>query len=438
MLSDVSQITFIPTLAQDQDSYVFGNLVIIMCCAPGIPPQPTTGFNQCPAGTTEVSTDDNPYLVDVTVNGPSENDTNPLDIFEDLPVDLDEDDDIVIKQNCPDNNAVVMEMSFKVEGAEEVTITFIGPGGEELISITKTPTTTDETIITISPFAEGVAEIVLQVESDGSGYSISELFILMCCGPAPPTTTTPIQCPEGGVLVTTDDGPLTVNIDLPNGSPYPTPSDIFEDEPVELPGDSTIIVTELCADGETTVMSISFTIENAVEVTVTISGESGVIETFPMVLLNDGSLTSINIPAMVSGATQITIVVELVDGEDFFKISDLRLVLCCYPAVPTTTPGQCVFDMAAYVEQFGTVPDSEDVIGYIEKDNIPGWSSPEETVSIGDVIEPGTVVHIDCNNCTCDEDTGITCTNEDCETDCVWTAWSPWVLHRSVRWRCSI
>ena len=53
--------------------------------------------------------------------------------------------------------------------------------------------------------------------------------------------------------------------------------------------------------------------------------------------------------------------------------------------------------MDVFIEQFGKDPDS-DVIGWIEKDNDYGLTSPEEEVRIGDSIEPDDVVHVGCNN----------------------------------------
>jgi hypothetical protein len=445
MLDNVVEIVIKVTAGDGYEAYEISNLFILMCCGPAGPPPPptttptlpptpgpTTTPHVCPDDSAVVSSDEENDNFNIEVVGPSEGDINPNDVFDDLPV-LTKDDFVLVKTECPASTTLVMEVTFTVQYVESLTLKFLAPGGAVLDSILVTPS--DSSVaqtITVYPMLEDVSQIIftptLQMAPDQEFYVLGNLVIVMCCVPGTPQPSTVTQCPEGEELVTSDEGQLTVNIELPDGSGYETPSDIFEDEPVELPIDSTIFITDLCPYGETTVMSLSFTVENAASVEVVISGESGILATFPMIV-NNGSPTLVSIPAMISGATQIVITVEPAEDETTFKISDLRLVFCCGPEVVTvtpTTPGECVFDMEAYIEQFGSAPDNEDIIGYIEKDNVPGLSSPDEIVSIGDVIEPGAVVHIDCNNCTCDEDSGISCTNADCETDCVWTQWSPW------------
>ena len=53
--------------------------------------------------------------------------------------------------------------------------------------------------------------------------------------------------------------------------------------------------------------------------------------------------------------------------------------------------------MDTYMEQFGTSPPEDNIIGYIEMDGIEGFSE-DEAVYVGDHIEPGVVVHTLCYN----------------------------------------
>ena len=36
--------------------------------------------------------------------------------------------------------------------------------------------------------------------------------------------------------------------------------------------------------------------------------------------------------------------------------------------------------------------------GYIEKDNIPGWTDDAESVRVGDTVEQGVIIHDACRN----------------------------------------
>lgn len=51
---------------------------------------------------------------------------------------------------------------------------------------------------------------------------------------------------------------------------------------------------------------------------------------------------------------------------------------------------QCIFTKEIFQEKFGY--DTTKVIGYIEKDGKPGFTSTSEGVNIGDILQIGTVV----------------------------------------------
>jgi len=95
-------------------------------------------------------------------------------------------------------------------------------------------------------------------------------------------------------------------------------------------------------------------------------------------------------------------------------------------AAATTTEYMCVFDMNSYIDNFDVAPPANGVIGWIEKDSNPGQTAGDEVVRIDDEIDPGVVIHVRCNNCTCTENLGISCTTEGCERDCEWLEWSTW------------
>ena len=57
----------------------------------------------------------------------------------------------------------------------------------------------------------------------------------------------------------------------------------------------------------------------------------------------------------------------------------------------------CVFSADVIVKEFGKTPDTN-IIGWVEKDNIYGLTSPEEEVRLGDSIDPNDTFHVGCNN----------------------------------------
>lgn len=59
-------------------------------------------------------------------------------------------------------------------------------------------------------------------------------------------------------------------------------------------------------------------------------------------------------------------------------------------------PCECVFDLTAFTNEFGYQP--AEIIGWVEKDGIPGPTSENELVRVGDQVMEDTVVHVQCNN----------------------------------------
>ena len=59
-------------------------------------------------------------------------------------------------------------------------------------------------------------------------------------------------------------------------------------------------------------------------------------------------------------------------------------------------PCECLFDMSAFTENFGYQP--ADIIGWMEKDGVPGPTSEDELVRVGDSVTENGVVHVQCNN----------------------------------------
>lgn len=45
--------------------------------------------------------------------------------------------------------------------------------------------------------------------------------------------------------------------------------------------------------------------------------------------------------------------------------------------------------------------------------------------SLGQVWAAGSWHHADCNNCSC-TDGQLLCTNQSCQSSCVWSSWSSW------------
>jgi len=78
----------------------------------------------------------------------------------------------------------------------------------------------------------------------------------------------------------------------------------------------------------------------------------------------------------------------------------------------STSESVCIFNMDTYMEQFGSTPPEDNIIGYVEIDGIEGFSD-DEAVYVGDHIEPGVIVHTLCYNCTCEDE--IQCVQTICE-----------------------
>jgi len=87
--------------------------------------------------------------------------------------------------------------------------------------------------------------------------------------------------------------------------------------------------------------------------------------------------------------------------------------------------------MISLQNNFPNYQEEDDNIGFVELDGEPGFSSTEEGFQLGDVLEPGVILHINCNNCTCD-DSVLHCSNNVCEHNCEWSDWSEWSNCSSV------
>ena len=67
------------------------------------------------------------------------------------------------------------------------------------------------------------------------------------------------------------------------------------------------------------------------------------------------------------------------------------IVLCNFFTV-------CIFDWQTYWDIFNEAPPGDDIIGWIETDNIPGFSENDDPVEVGDIIESGVIVYSLCYN----------------------------------------
>lgn len=90
----------------------------------------------------------------------------------------------------------------------------------------------------------------------------------------------------------------------------------------------------------------------------------------------------------------------------------------------TTSAPICRVDMVALASSFPTLQEGA-FIGWIEKDGLEGYTSEEEMVTLGESIEDGMLLHVNCNNCTCDESV-LECSDEECVQNCIWSPWSEW------------
>ncbi|XP_064613600.1 uncharacterized protein LOC135477432 [Liolophura sinensis] len=89
----------------------------------------------------------------------------------------------------------------------------------------------------------------------------------------------------------------------------------------------------------------------------------------------------------------------------------------------TEAPCACYFTQEDFEKNFGF--QGSNPIGWIEKDGEFGLTSDDERVEIDDEIEDGVTVHVECNNCTCDNGF-MDCSNKTCKEDCHYTQWSSW------------
>jgi hypothetical protein len=56
----------------------------------------------------------------------------------------------------------------------------------------------------------------------------------------------------------------------------------------------------------------------------------------------------------------------------------------------------CEIDMAI-INTFPTLGNTE-YVGWLEKDGVAGFSSEDEGVGLGDMVEDGVTLHVTCNN----------------------------------------
>ena len=57
----------------------------------------------------------------------------------------------------------------------------------------------------------------------------------------------------------------------------------------------------------------------------------------------------------------------------------------------------CYVNMQALNNNFPALTEGQ-FIGWTEKDGIEGFSNPDEEVFLGDALEDGVVLHVNCNN----------------------------------------
>ena len=53
--------------------------------------------------------------------------------------------------------------------------------------------------------------------------------------------------------------------------------------------------------------------------------------------------------------------------------------------------------MSVFVGEFGSTP-NPGIIGYMEVDGVPGASAGDTPVYIGDKVEEGVLIYVNCNN----------------------------------------
>jgi hypothetical protein len=69
-----------------------------------------------------------------------------------------------------------------------------------------------------------------------------------------------------------------------------------------------------------------------------------------------------------------------------------RTLIVAFTAFPV-----CIFNKAAYISQLGEQPPADGIIGHVDLDHVPGFTEEEE-VHLGDTIEAGVTVYLQCSN----------------------------------------
>jgi hypothetical protein len=323
-----------------------------------------------------------------------------------------------------DGTVRVLKVAVTVVNADSVTIILNG-GAPQVTDVNPTNPGSADVAEFIGDVPD-VNEIIISgvPANPGEAITFALLQIIVCNKPV--TTTVPLVCPydEDLVIVDNDSGVLDVVVD-PNPNAV-SPFEFFLGSPggAVLDGSEEIhlMISEPELSSPVTLLLLEFNVFGADEVTVNLIGP----ETEDVFAVSpSGDTVRIASPGGIQGLVSVIITVNPA-GNAPVIINGLVMRLCNSPVttVATTTGKRvCIFTEEAYIREFGEAPQG-DTIGYIEKDNIPGFTDSSEEVQINDEIEPGTLIHVECGNCTCEDDLLIHCQFGEC--DCIWETWTMW------------
>jgi hypothetical protein len=415
-------ISFVPS--SPDEPVVLSELVVRICNKPFTTTVVTTvtSVPECALDETTFN-EDTPGAYSIAIT-PSAGGALPTDVLTSSGVDVPAGSSLVITPTMFDGTVRVLKVAVTVVNAESVTIT-LRSGGVDVTDVNPTNPDSADVAEFIGDEPDIDEIIISGVPGNGGTITFALLEIIACSKPVT-TTTVPLECPyeEDLVIVDNDSGVLDISVSPnPNGI---SPFEFFLGSPggAVLDGSEEVhlMISEPELNSPVTLLLLEFNVFGADEVTVYLVGPE-LQDVFPV--NPSGDTVRIASPGGIEGLVSVIITVSRA-GDAPVIINGLVMRVCNTPVttVATTTAQRvCIFTVDAYYREFGEMPQG-DTIGYIEKDNEPGLTDSSEEVHINDVIEIGTVIHVDCGNCTCDEDLLIHCEFGDC--DCIWETWTMW------------
>ncbi|XP_052247768.1 SCO-spondin-like isoform X17 [Dreissena polymorpha] len=303
-------------------------------------------------------------------------------------------------------------------------------------TVTETPTTTivsstSTSTVSTTPSSTTVTETPTtnSVPSSTSSTTLSTTTVTETptTTSVPSTTTITVSIPPSTTTVT--ETPTTTSVSSTSTSTVSTTP--FSTTVTETPTSTsvpstttsrvstTLSTTNVTETPSTTTVPSTTTSTVSTAPSITTVTKKPTTTTFPSTTTSTVSTTPSNITVTVTPTTTTVpfTSTSMVSTSTVTSSSITTVILTTF----VTTPHVCIINSSSIPD----LPDG-DIVGYIEKDGINGFTDKSEAVKDGEMISQGVVVHIKCMNCSCEHGGKMTCVPEEPCRTCDYELWGEW------------